>query len=370
MRSAAEKLYISRKRGRGMGLRYVISALLPLLLLLLVTSVLSFALVFIFSMSSQIDRMIALLGSGTVYSLEDPGAFIPEGSEVSASGRTSALLYSEGGESAVLLKGVEDGYFSGMRAEELDIRYNDGSGINPIIISSALARELSLSPRDRLTLLVWEGNRARPFLCTVSGIYESIYPQLDSHLVFSSLDMTGPDGYEILLPRGEDENGLVETLWNNGIPAQSYRTLYSSIYSNVRESIGILYVILLAVALLAAFFSSDAAQVYIDRDRKDIKEMWMLGLGRQRIKAIYFRLTLSAVAFSAVLGAVIGLLLAFLSPLMLSAIARTEPALLEYYVTSFRIVIPYPSIILMVIVEIAVSGLSITFSLRRKREMH
>ena len=96
----------------------------------------------------------------------------------------------------------------------------------------------------------------------------------------------------------------------------------------------------------------------------------MLGLGRQRIKAIYFRLTLSAVAFSAVLGAVIGLLLAFLSPLMLSAIARTEPALLEYYVTSFRIVIPYPSIILMVIVEIAVSGLSITFSLRRKREMH
>ena len=370
MRSEAERLYLSRKRGRGMSARYIAASLMPLLLLILVTAVLAFALSFIFSMSSQIDRMIALMGSGTVYAAEDPEAYLPQDAESSIVRTGSALLYSASGESAVIIKGVDDNYFSGMRGNELDISYSDTEGLNPIVISSSLSDELSLALGDRLTLLMWEEKeeRARPFLCTVGGIYESVYPQLDSHLVFASESIVNADaGYEILLPRGMNERETIATLWDNGIPAESYKMMYSSLYSNVQSSIGILSVILLAVALLASFFSSDAAQVYIDRDRKDIKELYMLGLDRKRIRSLYFRLTLSAVTVSAVIGVVLGILLAFLSPLLLKLVAETEPALLEYYVTSFDIQIPYMALVIMVAIIILVAGISIAFSLRRRK---
>ena len=93
MTSDAEKLYMSRKLGKGMGTRYRISSMFPLLILLLVTAALSFALTFITSISVQIDRMIAIMGSGSLYALSDPSEFITEG-ESDAVKTGSAMLFA------------------------------------------------------------------------------------------------------------------------------------------------------------------------------------------------------------------------------------------------------------------------------------
>ena len=63
MKLEISRLYISRKRGKGMTLRYRISALLPLLVLFSVTAALSFAITFIYSVSERIDRMIDQVGA-------------------------------------------------------------------------------------------------------------------------------------------------------------------------------------------------------------------------------------------------------------------------------------------------------------------
>ena len=368
--SDAARLYASRKRGHGMGARYFLTSLMPLLILFAVTAALVFALSFIASFSAEIDRMIAVMGSGTIHTLSDPSSLLPPDAEVSMVRTGSALAYSENGEGALVLKGVEDDYFSGMRGNELDIRYWDGECNNPVVISSSLSRRLGLAAGDRFTLLVWEEDkgRARPYLVTVSAVFSSVYPQLDSHLAFVPLQMLSSlPGYEILLPEGEEPDALLQRLWDGGVAAESYRTMYSALYSNVRSSIGILYVILIAVALLAAFFSSDAAQVYIERDRNDIIELSLLGMERKMIRGIYFRMTLSSVAFSALSGTLLGLAAAALSPLILRSVSAADPALLEYYVTSFSVRFPLPEILLMLLLMLGVSSLSVAFSLRRQR---
>lgn len=365
--SDAQRLYIARKCGSGMGAGYILSSLLPLLILFLVTLLLTFALSFISSMASSIDRMIQLMGSGTVYALSDPSPYLPAEAESCAVRNGTGLIYAGEGESAIVIKGVSEDYFSGMRSAELEIR-GSGEGMNPAVISSELAEELSLEAGDRFTLLSWEAEkgRARPYLCTVGRIFSSVYPQLDRYLVYVPSSMlSSREAYEILLPQDADTDSVRNELISHGIPAYTYRELYASLYGNVRSSIMILYVILAFVALLAAFFSSDAAQVYLSRDRKDIRELMMLGMGRRDIRGIYFLITLTAVAAAALAGAAAGLILSALSPMLLSAVSSSGSSLLDYYVTSFTLRIPFGAIALMILMMLSVSSLSILITLRR-----
>ena len=369
MLSEAARYYIRRKAGIGLGWRRKISTALPLLVLFLVTAALAFAVTFIDSMASEIDRMIAIMGYGSLWCTEDPSAYIPEDAEVSAISVASAIAYSSENENAAIVKGVESDYFSGFRAEELEIEKGDDDVLNPVVISSAMAENLGLSPGGRFTLLLWENEkgRARPLLCTVSSVFHSVYPQLDSHLIFIPLSLMGEiSGYEILLPRGDEPDSLMNALWNEGIVAETYRTMYPALYSNVRSSISILYVILAAVAVLAAFFSSDATEYYIDRDRDEIKIMRLLGTKRNTLRSAYFIMTLSLVAIVSIIGIGSGLILSFLSPFLLEAAADSGVPLLEYYATTFVVEIPCTAILAIFILTVSVSALSIVFSLRRR----
>ncbi|MBO8436173.1 MAG: FtsX-like permease family protein [Spirochaetes bacterium] len=369
MASDAARYYIRRKLGVGMGIRCKARTMLPLFVLFLITSTLTFAMTFITSMAAEIDRMIAVMGSGSIWCLSDPSEALPDDAEVSPVAISSALAYSENSESAVVVKGVDEAYFSGYRKEELKLETFEGDCINPVTISSAMADELSLSAGDRFALLMWEKDkgRARPLLCTVSSIFRSVYPQLDSALVYVPLSLFGnADGYEVLLPRGEEPDALMRYLWNEGIVSETYKTLYPSLYSNVISSLSILFVILASVALLAAFFSSDAAEYYVDRDREEIQGMRLLGASRRMLRHVYFSMTLSLVAFIAVLGIACGLLLSFCSPFLLEAVADRESALLEYYATTFVIEVPYTALFVTFVLIVLVSALSIAFSLRRR----
>ena len=362
--------YARRKIGEKKGFAYFLSSLSPLFILLLITAALSFSLSFIISMSEGIDKLLAVMGSGSVRTLSCPdSSLLPEGAEISETITGTALLYAENGENAVMVKGIGEDYLEGIRKSVLDIEYGDEE-INPVIVSSSLASSLSLNPGDRLSMLLWEKEegRARPLLVTVHGVFRSVYPQLDKHLVYAPIDLVdGPSSFEILLPEGQDAEVLVSALWKSGIPAESYRTMYSSLYQNVRQSIGILSFLIILVAALAAFFSSDAAHFYISRDRNDIQGMRLLGIGRREIIGVYMLITVSYVAVAAVLGMVLGIIISSLSPSLISFISSVSPALLDYYITSFEVVIPVRELVLMLLAMIAVSSISVFLMLRRSR---
>ena len=348
-----------------MGMRYIISSIVPSLLIFLVTAVMVFALTFIYSVSMRIDRMIAVLGSGSIYSQYSPDPeLLPQGTEINEVTEAEGILYSREGEAVVHIKGVDDDYFSGMRKKELSIEYSDGESLNPAVISSSLAERLGLSLSDRMTLLLYDSvqARVRPLLCTVHGIFQSVYPQLDEHLLYISSDSAGGvSGIEILLPEGRDADRYASVIPRSA----SYRTMYSSLYENVRSSISILYFIFIIVALLAAFFASDIAESYISRDRKDIEQLMVLGVSRRKIRAIYFHITLFSASVAVAAGCLAGLLLSLLSPSMMEKVAEKDSSLLLYYVTSFSIEIPYMRTALMLVLMILTSSVAVYLSLSR-----
>ena len=91
----------------------------------------------------------------------------------------------------------------------------------------------------------------------------------------------------------------------------------------------------------------------------------MLGMASGEIRGIYFMITLTAVTAAALAGAAAGLILAMFSPMLLSAVSSSGSSLLDYYVTSFTLRIPFGAIALMILLMLSVSSLSILIALRR-----
>ena len=365
-------LYIPRKCGRGLGRDRKTAFLLPMLMILLISAVLVFALVFIQSVSGTIERMLAILGRGSVFveSQDMPdSSFLPEGAEVTPSRILEGLVYSGQGEGAAVIHAVGPGYFDGMRGRELGIVIPDEDVLNPAVVSSSFADKLSVGIGDRMTLLLYEADkdRTRPLLLTVSGIFPSVYPQLDSSLAYIQLESSGyeADGYEVLLPEGIDAESIEDALWRAGYSTWSYMDMYSSIYSNAVSSINALYLVFMAVALLAAYFASDAAYVYISRDRNDIEMLMMLGAPKTLMRSVYLRITMAGACTAMAIGIALGLILGFLSPLAFSIIASFDPAILSYYVTSFSVSIPWSRIAFMIILMIVIAAISVEISLFR-----
>ncbi len=369
MKNEGVRLYTRRKCGEGMKMGYIISHYAPSLIVFLITMTLVFVMVFISSMTGAIERMIVLLGCGSFTTEEYIDVSKYEGARIDEVKEGDGILYSSGGRSLVHLKGVSlEEYFSGERGEGMKLETGDGEYRNEIVVSSTLASALSLSIGDRLTLLLYEKDegRARPVLMSVKGIYSSGYAQLDRYLAFVDISLTDSDSeYEILLERNTDVDSVVQSLWKEGIWAQSYREKYSSLCTNVDQSIMILYVILIFVALLAAFFSADIAHVYTSRDRRDIASLRLMGMGEASVRAIYRRMTLVSVSLSSLLGTVCGILLSLLSPSLISFVARKEPEIVEYYISSFTLSVPLSSIILMLLLMILCSSLTLRIELYR-----
>ncbi len=369
MKNDGERLYLGRKCGKGMSPGYVARHYFPSLIVFLIVLTLTFVMVFISSMTGAIDRMIVLLGCGSIETETIVDVSSYDGAVIDEVKTGDGILYAESGKSLVHLKGVDIAqYFSGERKEGMKLVLSDESYKNEIIISSSLASILELETGDQMTLLLYETDkgRARPVLMTVKGIYSSGYAQLDRYLGFvdiSLLDSTS--SYEILLKKGDDVNALVKSLNADGINAVSYKEKYSSLCTNVDQSIMILYVILIFVALLAAFFSADIAHIYTSRDRKDIASLRLMGISEKRIRVIYRKMTLSSVFISSLLGICGGLLLSLFSPSMISFVALKEPQLIENYITSFTLSIPSSSIIMMLIAMLLCSSLTLRIELRR-----
>lgn len=366
MKSDGERLYIGRKRGRGMGVKWTLSSLLPALLIFLITAVLVFAMVFISSMTTAIDRMIIMLGSSSIVTGEEVDVSSWSGASINKTREGEGVVFTEEGKSIIRLKGVNESYLQGEREEALKIVRSGEEVKNAIIVSTTLARKLNLELGSSMTMMLYEKekNRTRPILMTVTGIFDSGYAQLDRYLAyvdFSLLD--GEEEWEILLDQKDDLEKRCQELDELGIPYKTYREKYSALYLNVRQSVSILYLILAFVALLAAFFSTDIVSVYLSRDRQDIAALRLLGMEEKRIRRIYLSLSLFAVAVSALGGTVLGLLLGLLSPSLIRIVASSNPSLVEYYISSFSVTVPTMELLLMVLAMVVLSALTLFISL-------
>lgn len=366
MKSDGERLYIGRKRGRGMGVKWTLSSLLPALLIFLITAVLVFAMVFISSMTTAIDRMIIMLGSSSIVTGEEVDVSSWSGASINKTREGEGVVFTEEGKSIIRLKGVNESYLQGEREEALKIVRSGEEVKNAIIVSTTLARKLNLELGSSMTMMLYEKekNRTRPILMTVTGIFDSGYAQLDRYLAyvdFSLLD--GEEEWEILLDQKDDLEKRCQELEELGISYKTYREKYSALYLNVRQSVSILYLILAFVALLAAFFSTDIVSVYLSRDRQDIAALRLLGMEEKRIRRIYLSLSLFAVAISALGGTVLGLLLGLLSPSLIRIVASSNPGLVEYYISSFSVTVPTMELLLMVLAMVVLSALTLFISL-------
>ena len=366
MKSDGERLYIGRKRGRGMGVKWTLSSLLPALLIFLITAVLVFAMVFISSMTTAIDRMIIMLGSSSIVTGEEVDVSSWSGASINKTREGEGVVFTEEGKSIIRLKGVNESYLQGEREEALKIVRSGEEVKNAIIVSTTLARKLNLELGSSMTMMLYEKekNRTRPILMTVTGIFDSGYAQLDRYLAyvdFSLLD--GEEEWEILLDQKDDLEKRCQELDELGISYKTYREKYSALYLNVRQSVSILYLILAFVALLAAFFSTDIVSVYLSRDRQDIAALRLLGMEEKRIRRIYLSLSLFAVAVSALGGTVLGLLLGLLSPSLIKIVASSNPGLVEYYISSFSVTVPTMELLLMVLAMVVLSAITLFISL-------
>lgn len=366
MKSDGERLYIGRKRGRGMGVKWTLSSLLPALLIFLITAVLVFAMVFISSMTTAIDRMIIMLGSSSIVTGEEVDVSSWSGASINKTREGEGVVFTEEGKSIIRLKGVNESYLQGEREEALKIVRSGEEVKNAIIVSTTLARKLNLELGSSMTMMLYEKdkNRTRPILMTVTGIFDSGYAQLDRYLAyvdFSLLD--GEEEWEILLDQKDDLEKRCQELEELGISYKTYREKYSALYLNVRQSVSILYLILAFVALLAAFFSTDIVSVYLSRDRQDVAALRLLGMEEKRIRRIYLSLSLFAVAVSALGGTVLGLLLGLLSPSLIRIVASSNPGLVEYYISSFSVTVPTMELLLMVLAMVVLSAITLFISL-------
>ncbi len=363
------KYYLKRKLGFNMPLRYKIGVVLPSLLIFLITALIVFILVFIMSMRNAIDSAIALLGSGSLSSSEYvPSYLLPDGAEQDEVYHNEGIIYSENKNSIVYLKKVDKSYFEGARKDGLNLVQSTDSGKNEIYLSSTLARELEVSLGDRMTLLLYEEdkNRTRPVLLTCTGIFDTGYAQLDRYMAFvpSSTFEGGRKEVEILLPDNGKTDEVEKLLLSNGYYVTSYKTNYASLYINVQQSIGILYVILVAVAFLSAFFSSDIAQIYISRDRSDIATLSLMGMKNRELRKIYTTMTLSVLFIAALFGVVLGLVLGSMTPFIVRMVSRFNPLLMDNYITSFSVVLPALEIVVMLGAMLLLSYITLTLYLR------
>lgn len=369
MSNEALRLYSSRKSGRGQRLSWRLKAGLPTLLLLFISACLSFALVFTRSMADGLDLALQVMGSGTVAALHEPDASVlPEGAVVDRAQTASALAYSETGSCLVSAKGVEEGYFNEIRTEALGLELvENDTTLRPVIISRSLANELGVEPGGRMALMVYDADpgRARPVYLHVSGTYSTGYAEFDDRIVYTSPDVTlSRDTWEILAPDADPE-AIKAALRSGGVPSSTYRETQAATWANINLSVRLLDIIVALIAFLAGFFAVSVSAEYIERDKRDIAMMILMGAESREMGSCYMRITMTRVVLAVAIGMAAGLALVSAAVPVLSSLDTWEHPALSSYVTNFSVHVPWPALAAVALALFASALASLWLSLRK-----
>lgn len=360
--------YVRRKAGRGQSLGWKLRTSLSALLVVFIMMALSFSMSFIRSMADGLEDVLQLLGGGSVTCLAEPEAsMLPGEAIVSAVESTSALAYSGDATALVSVKGVDDDYFFPTRREALDVQLVENpTSLHSVVVSRQLADQLGVEAGGRMALMLFDSSlgRARPVYLFIGGTYNTGYGEFDSVLVFTSRAIIdGQSSWEVMTEG--DADALASSLSSAGIPSMSYRQANRSIWANIQLSVTSLSVIVILIAFLAGFFALSLAAEYIERDRRDIAFMLLMGTSSREMESCYVRITLKRVAVAASAGTILGLVLASIAIPLLSHLDASAFPALQSYVTNFSLHIPVLMLIAMVIAMLLSASVSLHLSLRK-----
>lgn len=367
MRDEALALYIRRKRGQGQALVWRLRAILPALLLLFVSLALSFAIVFIDSMSGGLSAVISVLGQGDLVIYDETLPASLAGADAEAVRMAAALAASEDATALVSVKGVDDDYLSGYRASVMDIGWVENpTGLNGIVLSRMLASQLGLEAGGRVVLMIHDASldRVRPVYFFIEGLYSTGYADFDESLVYISQDLV--DGglcWEVMVDG--DADALASSLRSQGHMVASSRQLYPGLWANLDLSVGLLSTIVVLIAFLAGFFAISVAAEYLERDRHDIALLSLGGVEEGRIAHAYLSITLFQVVVAVLAGMLLGLMAAMAFIPFLSSLDAYEVPALQSYVTNFSVSIPAPTLLMMLLALVLSAWISLRFSLSR-----
>ena len=123
MKNEALGMYVRRKTGSGQSVLWIVRSYLPSLLIVFITAILTFALIFVSSMSEALEDTLVNLGSGniTVYSDVDP-SLLREGERAFSVETCSAVVAGEDGTALVQVKGVDEGYFFSEKRDVMNLQ--------------------------------------------------------------------------------------------------------------------------------------------------------------------------------------------------------------------------------------------------------
>ena len=382
MKLQLASMLIERKLGFSNSASAKRRILFNVLLISVVVAALVFAQLFVVSMSRGIANKYALLGNGHLQVHESIGTQIPDIEhilDVQLVAQTYSLLYSSSQNLMVRLKGVESSYFTTLRLSELTFIHppfeDQGSSLPQILLSVSIANKLGVVQGDRVALMMINNSSLRPQLCIVGNLYDSGYKELDENLVFCDFSLleklfsSEADTYFELLV---DDSKLIEvrsTLEAEGLQVTSWDEENFAVATNLETSRQAVLGVMIVVAILCGYFISELSRELIEDDKSRIALLKLLGAGNSLISGVYFTTVMLVTLISIVIGTTGGIFLGLHLGSLLSILAQKSIPALAFYLLDFQVIIPYLDITIIVCVLVAVSSLSVLWSLRRVRKI-
>ena len=340
-------------------------------LILVVASLVTVSLTFVYSMSSGIANKYALLGNGHL--AVDGKVPVMEGIQAQEVLYCTALMYGQVETQTVAVKGIKEGYFTEERLKEITLKKEElASSFPSVMISQSLAKKLDLRLGDKTMLLIIHEGTFKPVLCVVGSLYDSGYKELDDSLVFFPYDQLRrfdfPMRTELIL-EGKDIEKVKTQLKEQGYNVSAWYDQNRDMYDNLMTSQNAVVGVFLVVALLCAFFVSEFASSLINDHRKEISTLKLLGAPDEKIIKGYLLsivlVTMSAVVF----GTALGLLLTKLFHPVLLFLQKQDIGALSYYLLTFDLVVPFRPLSLVLLFLFALSVLSTLISLRSVKKI-
>ncbi|MDD7201984.1 MAG: FtsX-like permease family protein [Sphaerochaetaceae bacterium] len=334
-------------------------------LLLLISLLVSYGLVFVNSMVEGIQQRYVMLGDGEI---TVQGAY-PEGEQVILA---SALIYGSSSVRPIALKGVGDSYFSaGRRAALRSLSRLEEQDTHSVTLGRTLANELDLKLGDKALVVIAIGDSFRPMLCKVGGIYDSGYAELDANLAFLPSKALEPYGFpvqtELVVGKGLEQS--LRQIREEGYSARAWYEEEDDLVENLVTSRKLILVIFCVIILLGAYFASEFASVLVYDRRRDIALLSLLGSTRRSITRAFIRGICLLESMAVFLGLVLGILLSFLSRPLLGAISDYGFPSLTYYLLTFTIRIPLGQLALVALLLLVASVVSAAIGIRGIRKI-
>ncbi len=299
------------------------------------------------------------------------------------------VIYSRSGSYTTMIRGVPQGFLKTPEIEEEIISFQGSLELvndKSIVISSAIAENLSLNLHDKVAMAVVDYSEEttffKPVIMEISGIISSGYNTLDNILVFingsaaESLFKTSGDTYVSvrlsslkLTDTWEAASEIKELYAGEGISISTWDTINASLFRNFAETKNILYVVMGLIIVIAGVNVSSSCIMLIQENYTSIGIMKALGAFNSDVRRAFLIALMTVSLVGTIAGVAIGLIIGSNLNPILAAISKTGIAAVDFYLIQIPIIIDYRQILLVILFTVIVTFFAVTIPLRRLKNI-